>query len=152
MQIINYFESNIKQELLEKIEAIDWSAAKFLVELLKEDRFYEMLGGEGDLYLLMDGDSLVSFLTLTRQDTVRDESMYPWAGFVYTVEKYRGNRYSEKLMNHAENEAIKKGFDRVYVATDHIGLYEKYGYEYLENRIGYWGDDNRVLVKMLKNK
>ena len=130
MQIINYFESNKKQELLEKIEAIDWSAAKFLVELLKEDRFYEMLGGEGDLYLL----------TLTRQDTVRDESMYPWVGFVYTVEEYRGNRYSEKLMNHAENEAIKKGFDRVYVATDHIGLYEKYGYEYLENRIGYCQD------------
>lgn len=149
MQIINYFESNKKEELLEKIEAIDWSAAKFLVELLKEDRFYEMLGGEGELYLLMDSDSLVSFLTLTRQDTVRDESMYPWIGFVYTVEEYRGNRYSEKLMNHAENEAIKKGFDRVYVATDHIGLYEKYGYDYLENRIGYWGDDNRVLIKKL---
>lgn len=49
MQIINYFESNKKEELLEKIEAIDWSAAKFLVELLKEDRFYEMLGGEGEL-------------------------------------------------------------------------------------------------------
>ncbi|MEE1125600.1 MAG: GNAT family N-acetyltransferase [Acutalibacteraceae bacterium] len=149
MQIINYFESNKKEELLEKIEAIDWSAAKFLVELLKEDRFYEMLGGEGELYLLMDSDSLVSFLTLTRQDTVRDESMYPWIGFVYTVEEYRSNRYSEKLMNHAENEAIKKGFDRVYVATDHIGLYEKYGYDYLENRIGYWGDDNRVLIKKL---
>ncbi len=152
MQIINYFESDIKQELVKKLEAIDWSAAKFLVELLKENRFYEMLGGEGELYLLMYDESLVSFLTLTRQDTVRDESMYPWIGFVYTVPEYRGNRYSEKLMNHAENEARKKGFDKVYVATDHIGLYEKYGYEYLENRIGYWGDDNRVLYKLLTNK
>ncbi len=152
MQIINYFESDIKQELLEKIKAVDWSAAKFLVELLSENRFYEMLGGEGDLYLLMDGNSLVSFLTLTRQDTVRDESMFPWVGFVYTVPEYRGNRYSEKLMKHAENEAIKKGFDKVYVATDHFGLYEKFGYEYLENRVGYWGDDNRVLYKALNNK
>lgn len=152
MHIINYFESDIKQELIEKIEAIDWSAAKFLVELLREERFFEMLGGEGDLYLLMDGEKLVSFLTLTRQDTVRDESMYPWIGFVYTVPEYRGNRYSENLLKHAENEAVKKGFDKVYVATDHIGLYEKYGYEYLENRIGYWGDDNRVLYRELNKE
>lgn len=151
MNIINYFDSDIKQELLEKLEAVDWSAAEFLTAILKENKFYSLLGGEGDLYLLMDGDNLVAFLTLTRQDTVRDESMYPWIGFVYTMPEYRGNRYSEKLMNYAENVAREKGFDKVYVATDHIGLYEKFGYEYLENRIGYWGDDNRVLVKKLKN-
>lgn len=151
MQIINYFESDIKSELTEKIEACDWGAAKFLTELLREDRFFEMLGGEGDLYLLMDGDSLVSFLTLTKQDVIRDESMYPWIGFVFTVPEYRGHRYSEQLMNYAEDVAKSKGFDNVYVATDHVGLYEKFGYEYLENRIGYWGDDNRVLFKTLKN-
>ena len=152
MQIINYFECDTKNELIEKIEACDWGAAKFLAELLRENRFFEMLGGEGDLYLLMDGEILVSFLTLTKQDVVRDEGMYPWIGFVYTAPEYRGNRYSEKLMKYAENMAKQRGFDKVYVATDHIGLYEKFGYEYLENRIGYWGDDNRVLCKTLTNK
>lgn len=152
MQIINYFECDTKNELIEKIEACDWGAAKFLAELLRENRFFEMLGGEGDLYLLMDGEILVSFLTLTKQDVVRDEGMYPWIGFVYTAPEYRGNRYSEKLMKYAENMAKQRGFDKVYVATDHIGLYEKFGYEYLENRIGYWGDDNRVLCKTLINK
>ena len=152
MQIVNYFESDIKNQLVEKIEACDWGAAKFLVELLKEDRFFEMLGGEGDLFVMLDGDNLVSFLTLTKQDVVRDESMYPWVGFVFTVPEYRGNRYSEKLMNHAEKVALEKGYDRVYVATDHFGLYEKYGYDYLVNRIGYWGDDNRVLCKMLNKE
>lgn len=151
MQIINYFESDIKSQLIEKIEICDWGAAKFLAELLREDRFFEMLGGEGDLYLLMDDETLVSFLTLTRQDVVRDESMYPWIGFVFTVPAFRGHRYSEMLMNHAEEIAKSKGFDKVFVATDHIGLYEKFGYEYLENRIGYWGDDNRVLCKILTN-
>ncbi len=152
MQIVSYFESDIKNQLVEKIEACDWSAAKFLVELLREDRFFEMLGGEGELFVMLDGDNLVSFLTLTKQDVVRDESMYPWVGFVFTVPEYRGNRYSEKLMNHAEKVAVEKGYDKVYVATDHFGLYEKYGYDYLENRIGYWGDDNRVLCKMLNKE
>ncbi len=110
-----------------------------------------MLGGEGELFVMLDGENLVSFLTLTKQDVVIDESMYPWIGFVFTVPEFRGHRYSEKLMNHAEEVAKCKGFDKVYVATDHIGLYEKFGYEYLENRIGYWGDDNRVLCKNLKD-
>ena len=33
MQIINYFECDTKNELIEKIEACDWGAAKFLAEL-----------------------------------------------------------------------------------------------------------------------
>lgn len=151
MQIINYFEYDEKQVLIEKIEACDWGAAKFLATLLKEDRFFEMLGGEGDLFVLMDGQELVTFLTLTRQDVIRDESMFPWVGFVYTVPVYRGNRYSEKLMNHAEAVARKKGFKQVYVATDHIGLYEKYGYVYMEDRMGYWGEESRVLRKTMED-
>lgn len=152
MKIISYFESNNQQSLIEKIDACDWGAAKFLAALLREDRFFEMLGGEGDTYLLMDGDKIVTFLTLTRQDVIRDESMFPWIGFVYTAPEYRGNRYSEKLMNYAENIAKEQGHDHVYVATDHIGLYEKYGYNYLENRVGYWGEESRVLCKNWSKK
>lgn len=29
-----------------------------------------------------------------------DESMKSWVGFVYTFPEYRGNRYSEKLINY----------------------------------------------------
>jgi RimJ/RimL family protein N-acetyltransferase len=147
MEIISYFNSSNKQTLIDLIEGCDWGAAKFLATLLKEDRFFEMLGGEGDTYLLMDGQKLVSFLTLTKQDVIRDESMFPWIGFVFTQPEYRGHRYSEKLMNYAENVAKAQGHTHVYVATDHVGLYEKYGYEYLENRVGYWGEESRVLRK-----
>lgn len=147
MEIISYFNSSNKQALIDLIEGCDWGAAKFLATLLKEDRFFEMLGGEGDTYLLMDGQKLVSFLTLTKQDVIRDESMFPWIGFVFTQPEYRGHRYSETLMNYAENVAKQQGHTHVYVATDHVGLYEKYGYEYLENRIGYWGEESRVLRK-----
>lgn len=152
MEIISYFNSSNKQTLIDLIEGCDWGAAKFLAQLLKEDRFFEMLGGEGDTYLLMDGEKLVSFLTLTKQDVIRDESMFPWIGFVFTQPQYRGHRYSETLMNFAENVAKEHFHTHVYVATDHVGLYEKYGYEYLENRIGYWGEESRVLRKNFKKE
>lgn len=150
MQIISYFESDNKEALEEKIAAADWGAAKFLVELLKKGTFFEMLGGEGDIYLLMDGEQIVSFATLTRQDAIRDETMYPWIGFVYTFKAYRGHRYSRQLMAHLESVAAAQGHNAVYVSTDHVGLYEKYGYTYLENRLDYWGEDSRILVKYLE--
>ena len=152
MKIVSYFESINKEKLMEQIARCDWSAARFLVELLKKGAFFETLGGFGDIYLLMDGDNLVSFATLTGQDAVRDESLYPWIGFVFTAPEYRGHRCAGKVLAHAEKIAAGQGHRRVYVATDHVGLYEKYGYTYLENRIDCWGDDMRVLYKNLEDE
>lgn len=149
MQMLHYFEQENKDTLIEKIAQCDWSAARFLAELLQKDTFFEMLGGFGDVYLLMDGDRLVSFATLTGQDSVRDESLRPWIGFVYTAPEYRGHRYAGQVLAHAEAVAAAQGYPRVFIATDFVGLYEKYGYTYLENRIDYWGSDQRVLCKNL---
>ena len=150
MRIINYFESKNQAELINQIAACDWSAARFLVDLLNKGTFYETLGGWGELYLLMDGENLVSFATFTGQDSVRDESLTPWIGFVYTVPEYRGQRYAGRILTHAEAQAASRGYSKIYIATDHVGLYEKYGYSYQENRIDCWGSDQRVLYKNLE--
>lgn len=149
MEIVRYFESENQPALRQKIATCDWSAAKFLVELLETDRFNEMLGGWGEIFLLMDGEHLVSFLTLTGLDAVRDASLTPWVGFVFTVPQYRGHRYAGQLLAYAEDCAASMGHGHVYIATDHVGLYEKYGYTYRENQIDIWGDDMRVLYKSL---
>lgn len=150
MKIIDYFESDNQPALKAKIGECDWSAARFLVELLDKGTFDEMLGGWGHIFLLMDGENLVSFLTLTGQDAVRDESLTPWVGFVFTSPEYRGHRHAGRLLAHAEKVAAEKGYRKLYIGSDHVGLYEKYGYTYQENRVDIWGDDMRVLYKDLE--
>jgi predicted N-acetyltransferase YhbS len=152
MKIIDYFESENRAELVEKIAACDWSAAKFLAELLTKGTFDEMLGGWGHVYLLIEGEKLVSFLTLSGQDAVRDENLTPWIGFVYTVPAYRGHRYAGRLLAYAEQKAAELGCEKLHIGTDHVGLYEKYGYTYQENRIDCWGGDMRVLTKRIGGK
>ena len=149
MKIIDYFESTNQQELTAKIACCDWSAARFLAELLQKQTFSGTLGGWGHLFMLMDGESLVSFATLAGQDAVRDEALTPWIGFVYTAPEYRGHRYAGRLLAHAERTAAAMGYCRIYIGTDHVGLYEKYGYVYQENRMDCWGGDMRVLYKTL---
>lgn len=39
------------------------------------------------------------------------------------------------------------GQKNIYISTDHIGLYEKYGYEFLDTRITVNGEKSRVYVK-----
>ena len=68
MQIIEYFEDGKKECWIEKIGSCDWGAAKYLAVLLKDGRFETVLGTGGKLFLLCDGDKLVSFVTLTHQD------------------------------------------------------------------------------------
>ncbi len=146
MKIINYFESNEKEYLIEMLFTSDWGAAKFLVQLLKEGTFMSTLGGEGSLYIMLDEDKPVAFVTLTKQDCIADESMFPWVGFLFTYPEYRGNRYSEQIIKHALADARRQGYARAYLATDHVGLYEKYGFVYQENRVDVWGDDSRIYV------
>ena len=150
MKIISYFESGDRASLIAKIKACDWSAARFLAELLEKGTFHDTLGGWGELYLLMDGGDLVSFATFTGQDAVRDESLTPWIGFVYTVPAYRGRRRAGLLLEHARTQAAIRGYGRIYIGTDHVGLYEKYGYTYQENRVDCWGDEMRVLYRDTK--
>lgn len=150
MKIIEYFMSDNKEYWNEQIAIAEWGAAKFLLKLLNDiKKFNELLGSGGKLFLLVDGENIVSFVTLTQQDCVHDENMFPWLGFLYTYPDYRGNRYSEKLLRYAEEEAKADNHSIVYLATDHMGLYEKYGYTYLETRKDCWDEEARIYYKKL---
>lgn len=151
MRIIDYSACGDPTDWLDKIEQGDWSAAKFLAEILREGRFHSLLG-EGTLYLLTEGDELVSFVTLTRRDCIDDEKLYPWLGFFYTFPSHRGHRYGGQLLDFVTREAGKRGYPRVYLATDHQNLYEKYGFTYLENRMDIYGADSRIYVRNTEEK
>lgn len=150
VEVIEYFANENKEHWNGQIALADWGAAKFLLKLLNDmQKFDELLGRDGKLFLLVDGEMIVSFVTLTRQDCIRDKSIFPWLGFLFTYPDYRGNRYSEKLLKYVEEEAKAGGHSIVYLGTDHTELYEKYSYTYLETRKDYWNDETRIYYKKL---
>lgn len=146
MKTLNYFELTNKHKWIDKIRTCDWKAAKFLADLLEQNRFHEMLGN-GSLFIMADGESIVSFCTLTQRDCIKDDSLFPWIGFVFTVPEYRGHRYSGELIEFVCKEANKQGYNKVYIATDHIGLYEKYGFTYMESRTDIYNVDSSIYFR-----
>ena len=75
MEIINYFDIYNKIFWKEKIGKSDWGAGQYLSKLLRNDYLMD---------LLVEEQTLISFCTLAEQDEVRDTSLTPWIGFVYT--------------------------------------------------------------------
>ncbi len=146
MEIINYFKSDKPGYWLSEIKKSDWQAAETLARFIEEKTFHDNLG-EGTLLLLTDSDKLVSFLTFAEKDCIDDERLSPWVGFVYTVPEYRGHRYVGRLISRCEEIAAEKKIPKIYVCTDHVGLYEKYGFSYIESRIDIYGGNSRVYFK-----
>lgn len=148
MKIIDYFHSEDQAHWLAAIAENEWRAAKYLARLLASGGFHQEVG-KGTVYLLTEGETLISFLTMTERDCIDAPEYAPWIGFVHTAPGYRGHHHIGKLIEHACAVAREHGAARVYLATDHIGLYEKYDFTYLENRVDHDGEDSRIYIRDL---
>ena len=149
MEIIGYYSSENKEHWLSEIKKSQWSAGQFLHKLLSDDTFKDTVGESSDVLMLTEGDELISFCTLAEKDDIQPTELTPWIGFVYTFPQYRGHRYSEKLLSYAEEKAKEKFFDKIHISTNHIGLYEKFGYELYVIMKDIGCEDSRVYIKEL---
>jgi GNAT superfamily N-acetyltransferase len=149
MKIINYTESENKDLWLSELEKCDWGAGQYLAYLLKENKLDELVGENSRVLMLTEGEDLISFCTLAKFDDVQPTDLSPWIGFVYTYPEYPGKRLSGELLTFAEKLAKQDGATKVYISTNHTGLYEKYGYEFYMNTLDIEGEETRVYRKKL---
>lgn len=147
------------------IGSCGWGAGDFLFSLLggKKDEtattvgacevsevlFEEACGEGAQVLLLVEGRELVSFCTYAPLDDVQPTLLTPWIGFVFTAKEYRGRRCAGELISYAEGLAREDGHEFTYISTDHVGLYEKYGYELYRMAKSLDGEDARVYRKKL---
>ena len=147
MQVIDYFISDRQEHWLEQIKKCDWSAGQFLHELLRENKFKDTLGEKSKVLLLVNGDELISFCTYAEKDDIQPTELTPWMGFVYTFPKYRGHRYIGELFLEIEKLAKMQNVHEIFISTNHIGLYEKYGCEFYQIMNDVHGEPSRVYRK-----
>lgn len=83
--------------------------------------------------LLIDGDELIGFISLFETDGEYRTDLKPWYATMYVKPEYRGRGYSKILNDAILNEARNRGFDKVYLKSDLINYYEKFGAKYMED-------------------
>ena len=95
-------------------------------------------------YLLMDGETIVGGCGLIVNDFNARQDLWPWLCALYIEEEYRGHAYGAMLLAHAGCEASALGFSALYLVTDHVGYYEKYGFDFIGMTADPFGGTSRI--------
>ena len=146
MNHINIIAIREHPEYLE--QAVDYFSDKWGVERnIYQDCIANSLITESPLprwYLMMKNDKIIGSYGLIVNDFISRQDLWPWICAVYIEESERGKALGSTLLEHGRKEAANLGFPVVYLSTDHVGLYEKYGWQYIGQGYSITGKDTRI--------
>ena len=83
--------------------------------------------------ILLDEDKLVGFISMFETDGDERLDLKPWYATMYVKKEYRGKGYSKILNDALLKEAKNRGFNKLYLKSDLVNYYEKFGAIYMED-------------------
>ena len=91
------------------------------------------LSGETEYgwYLCLDKDRIIGGLGVIENDFHDRKDLSPNVCAVYTEEAHHNKGIAGKLLNMVVADMRGKGITPLYLVSDHIGFYERYGWEFL---------------------
>ena len=95
-------------------------------------------------YLLCIEHKVIGCAGLITNDFISRGDLYPWICGLFIDKNYRGNAYGSLLIEKAKMDTKKAGYRYVYLCTELVGLYEKYGFTYLAQGYHPWGSESRI--------
>ena len=95
-------------------------------------------------YLLMDKDKIVGCAGLITNDFISRGDLYPWLCALFVDQEYRGQRLSTLLIDRAKADTKAFGYSHLYLSTEHIGLYEKIGFQFIGEGYHPWNESSRI--------
>lgn len=81
---------------------------------------------------LIDNEPVGMYQLSMSDDLDSRPDIYPWLVNVYVDEKFRGKNICRELMNTVSENAKKANITELFLYTKHIGLYEKFGWKFIE--------------------
>ncbi|MBM6750640.1 GNAT family N-acetyltransferase [Mediterraneibacter glycyrrhizinilyticus] len=96
-------------------------------------------------YFCLCDEKIVAGMGVIENDFHDRKDLAPNVCAVYTEEDYRCKGIAGNLLNMVVEDMRYKGISPIYLVTDHIGFYERYGWEFL---CMVQGDDEPEMTRM----
>jgi GNAT superfamily N-acetyltransferase len=112
--LMSYVEDNwraVYQPFAGTVDQVFWSYKKF-----------------PKCYLILKNSSIIGFYQLIERELIIRKDLTPWITCLFVDERERGRRLGARLLEHGRKAAGKLGYPKVYLTTDHIRFYEKFGF------------------------
>lgn len=129
----------------EYAESCSWRAGKALAQMMDKGAFQDW----ERVVAALDGEEICGYCTIAKTDCIPDVDYTPYIGFLFVDEAYRGNRLSRQIILHAMDYLKSVGFEKVYLVSDHVNLYEKYGFEVIDRKMAPWGEEEKIYMQKL---
>ena len=97
-----------------------------LEKIKTSDKIIKVIG-------LFDKDNLIGFISLFKYDGEERNDLTPWYATMYVKKEYRGNNYSKLLNDEILKEAKKLNYKKVYLKSELVNYYEKFGAQYIQD-------------------
>ena len=82
-------------------------------------------------YLCLNREQIIGGLGVIENDFHNRKDLSPNVCAVYTEEAFRGQGIAGHLLTMVVDDMASKGISPLYLVTDHIGFYERYGWQFL---------------------
>ena len=82
-------------------------------------------------YLCLNGGNIVGGMGVIENDFHDRKDLTPNVCAVYTEKDYRCQGIAGHLLGLVVEDMHSKGISPLYLVTDHVGFYERYGWEFL---------------------
>lgn len=136
MEIINIKQNNKYLDEYIELCCVEWGKTRSNEEMkeyieekkkriINEDKVISILG-------LINNNNLIGFISLFKYDGDERRDLTPWYATMYVKDEYRGKGYSKILNDAILDEAFKLGYKKIYLKTDLVNYYEKFGAIYVE--------------------
>lgn len=131
MNIYTYITLREQPQLMQS--AAQWFSSKWGVPTDAYLKCMERyIDGQTELgwYLCLFDDQIVGGLGVIENDFHNRPDLTPNVCAVFTESAHRGRGIAGKLLDNVVADLKSKGISPVYLVTDHIGFYEKYGWTF----------------------
>lgn len=126
-------------------ENCSWGAGKALAQMMDKGVFQDW----ERVVAALDGEEICGYCTIAKTDCIPNVDYTPYIGFLFVDEAYRGNRLSRQIILHAMDYLKSVGFEKVYLVSDHVNLYEKYGFQVIDRKMAPWGEEEKIYMQKL---
>ena len=118
--------------------SLEWSSKKTKeqLEISADEKVDKVLSNNYDKLIsvlgLIENNELIGFISLFKYDGNKRNDLTPWYATMYVKKEHRKKGYSKLLNNAILEEAKELGYSKVYLKTDLINYYEKFGAKFKE--------------------
>jgi len=131
-----------------KDRAVDYFSSKWGIDRkIYDDSITDSLATANSTprwYLMLRGDDIIGSYGLIENDFMVRKDLTPWLCALHIEENERSHGLGGKLLEHGRREVAGLGFPKVYLCTDHVGYYERYGWQFFGMEESEFGGETRV--------